>query len=158
MGVKFKIDPEMSELFKAFSPENLHQYLTAVGDLELSKTKQRFVKQVDPDGNPWKTTVRKILNPSAQILRKSGVLFNSLQRKVDGNSVFIGTNLKYAEVHQNGAVIKAKNKNFLKFTIEGRTFFKKEVTIPQRRFIGINDETQKSVEQAFNTIMGRILK
>lgn len=158
MGVKLKIDPEMKDLFNVFSPENLNQYLTAVGDLELSKTKQRFVKQVDPDGNPWKTTVRKILNPSAKILRKSGVLFNSIQRKVHGNSVFIGTNLSYAEVHQNGAVIKAKNKKFLKFSIEGGTFFKKQVTIPQRRFVGINEETQRSVEQAFNTIMGRILK
>ena len=158
MGVKLRIDPEMSNLFKAFSVENMNRYLTAVGDLELSKTRQRFVKQVDPENNPWKTTVRKILNPSAKILRKSGILFNSIQRKVEGNSVFIGTNLSYAETHQNGAIIKAKNKKFLKFSIEGGTFFKKQVTIPQRRFIGTNDQTQKSIETAFNTIMGKILK
>lgn len=158
MGVKIKIDPEMTKLFQAFSPQNMNEYLTAVGDLELSKTRQRFVKQVDPDGNPWKRTVRQILNPSAKILRKSGVMFNSIQRKVEGTSVFIGTNLSYAETHQEGATIKAKRKKFLRFQIEGGTFFKKQVTIPQRRFIGINDQTQKSVEQAFNTIMGKILK
>lgn len=158
MGVKYKIDPKLTDLFDAFSVENVRQYLTAVGDLELSKTKQRFVKEIDPDGNQWATTVRKKINPSAKILRKTGGLFNSLQRQVQGNSVFIGTNLSYAETHQEGAVIKAKQKKFLKFGIEGGTFFKKQVTIPQRRFIGINSETEKSVEQAFNTIMRKILK
>lgn len=158
MGVKLKIDSDMTELFQAFSQKNMREYLTAIGDLELSQTRQRFVKQVDPDGNAWKVTVRKIINPSAKILRKSGGLFNSIQRKVHGNSVFIGTNLSYAEVHQNGAVIKAKNKKFLKFSIEGGTFFKKQVTIPQRRFVGINNQTQKNIEQAFNATMRKILK
>lgn len=158
MGVKLKIDSDMTELFRAFSQKNMREYLTAIGDLELSQTRQRFVKQVDPDGNAWKVTVRKIINPSAKILRKSGVLFNSIQRKVHGKSVFIGTNLSYAETHQEGAVIKAKNKKFLKFSIEGGTFFKKQVTIPQRRFIGINNQTQKSIEQAFNATMRKILK
>lgn len=148
----------MTELFQAFSQKNMREYLTAIGDLELSQTRQRFVKQVDPDGNAWKVTVRKIINPSAKILRKSGSLFNSIQRKVQGKSVFIGTNLSYAKTHQEGAVIKAKNKKFLKFSIEGGTFFKKQVTIPQRRFIGINNQTQKSIEQAFNATMRKILK
>lgn len=158
MGVKLKIDSDMTELFQAFSQKNMREYLTAIGDLELSQTRQRFVKQVDPDGNAWKVTVRKIINPSAKILRKSGGLFNSIQRKVQGKSVFIGTNLSYAETHQEGAVIKTKNKKFLKFSIEGGTFFKKQVTIPQRRFIGINNQTQKSIEQAFNATMRKILK
>lgn len=158
MGVKLKIDPEMTDLFKSFSQENMHRYLTAVGDLELSKTRRRFVDGVDPDFEPWKQTVRQKINPSAKILRKSGMLLNSLERKVEGNSVFIGTDRSYAKTHQYGAVIKAKNKKFLKFTIEGGTFFKKQVTIPQRRFIGINDQTAVSIEQAFNTIMRKILK
>lgn len=158
MGVKFKIDPEMKKLFSAFSPEGLKRYLTAVGDLELSETKKRFEKQVDPEFNPWKSTVRQAFDPSAKILRKSGILFNSITKKVEGDSVFIGTNLSYASTHQFGAVIKAKNKKFLKFTIGGNTFSKKQVTIPQRRFIGLNTQTGKSIEQAFATVMQRILK
>lgn len=135
MGVKLRIDPKFKNLVNAFSAEHLNQYLTAVGDLELSKTRQRFRNQVDPDFNPWKITIRKILDPSAKILRKSGNLFNSTARQVAGKSVYIGTNLSYAVFHQDGTD-----------------------KIPQRRIFGINNQTQKSIEQAFNTIMGKILK
>lgn len=158
MGVSLRIDPKFKDLINAFSAENLRRYLTAVGDLELSKTRQRFVKEIDPDGNPWQSTVRKALDPSAKILRRTGVLFNSIQRQVSGNSVFIGTNLSYARTHQEGATIRPRNANFLAFRIGNQFFRKKQVTIPQRRFIGINSGTQKSVEDAFQSTMRNILK
>lgn len=158
MGVVLEIDDKLKDLFEAFSDQNKIKYLTAIGDLELSKTKTRFVQQVDPDNNPWRSTVRKALDPSAKILRKTGNLFNSLARKVEGDSVFIGTNLNYATTHQNGAVIKPKTKNFLAFSIGGNFFRKKQVTIPQRRLVGVNDETAKSIEQAFQSTMRNILR
>lgn len=158
MGVSLKIDPKFKDLINAFSAENLRNYLTSVGDLELSKTRQRFVKQVDPDNNPWQTTVRKIFDPSAKILRRTGALFNSIQRQVSGKSVYVGTNLSYAKTHQEGAVIRPRTANFLAFRVGNNFYRKKEVTIPQRRFIGINSETQKSVEDAFQSTMRKILK
>lgn len=158
MGVNIKIDSKFVELFKAFNNEGKKKYLTALGDLELSKTKRRFANQVDPEGNAWKSTVRKALDPSAKILRKTGNLFNSITRIVEGDSVFVGTNIRYAETHQDGAVIKPKVKKFLQFKIAGQFFTKKQVTVPQRRFVGINDETSKSIETAFQTTLRNILK
>ncbi len=157
MGVSIKIDSRFTELFDAFSSSNKVKFLTALGDLELSKTKKRFIDQVDPENRPWVPTVRKALDPSARILRKSSNLFNSITRQVQGNSVFIGTNVQYAETHQNGATIRPVTSDFLRFKIGTRWFSKKEVVIPQRRFIGINDETGKSIEEAFQTIMRKIL-
>ena len=143
MGVVLRIDPKMADLLNAFSAENLTKYLTAVGDLELSQTRSRFNQQVDPSGNPWLITKRKIKDPSAKILRKSSVLFNSLASQVVGNSVYIGTNLSYASVHQNGEFVKTKFTTF---------------QMPQRQFIGTNDKTIRNIENAFQATMRSILK
>lgn len=77
---------------------------------------------------------------SGQVLkRKTGRLAGSIDRMeyVMGSWVIgrIGSNLKYARIHELGGVIKAKNVPFLRFKVDGHWVSVKEVKIPQRSYI-----------------------
>lgn len=67
--------------------------------------------------------------------RVSGDLARSVNYKVKGNRVVIGSNLPYAGVHEKGATIRAKNAPYLVFRIGKRWISAKEVTIPARPFL-----------------------
>jgi phage virion morphogenesis protein len=118
-----------------------NKLLNEIADLELSQTRQRFIQQIDPSGTKWKQTLRQKKNPSAKILRKSGVLFNSLAKKIIGNSAFIGTNVSYALIHQTGGSFKVGNRNF---------------KMPKRQFIGTNDQTILNIDRAIRNLINRI--
>jgi phage gpG-like protein len=73
-----------------------------------------------------------------KILITSGMLMRSVTFAVDsgGGAVNIGSNLKYARIHQLGGVITPKNRRFLRFPIGGGNFvFAKKVVMPARPFL-----------------------
>jgi len=77
---------------------------------------------------------------SGQVLkRKTGRLAGSIDREeyIMGGGVIgrIGSNLKYARIHELGGVIKAKNAPYLKFYVDGHWVSTTQVTIPQRPYI-----------------------
>lgn len=67
--------------------------------------------------------------------RRSGDLARSINYKVKGNRVVIGTNLKYGRIHEFGGTIKAKNSPFLVFRIGKQWISVKQVVIPDRPFL-----------------------
>lgn len=89
----------------------------------------------------------------AKILQDSGRLKNSITaqgqgsiNKLTADELLIGTNVKYAAIHQVGDTIKAKNKPYLVIpagkTKKGKKKFikKKQVTIPARPFLIVQPE------------------
>lgn len=85
--------------------------------------------------------------------RVSGDLARSVNYKVKGNRVVIGSNLPYAGVHEFGATIRAKNSPFLVFRIGKQWISKKEVTIPARPFLA---PALKDSRGAARTIIRRL--
>ncbi len=85
-----------------------------------------------------------------QTLVSSGHLRDSFGIRVQGGSVFVGTNVPYAAIHDLGGTIKAhaimpKNKKALKFMgRDGEVIRKKvmipEIHMPQRQFLMVQDE------------------
>jgi len=81
--------------------------------------------------------------------RRSGDLARSVNYKVSGNRVVIGSNLRYARIHELGGVIKAKGtlsnraartigfgrEPMLTFKIGDRWVSKAQVTIPRRPYL-----------------------
>lgn len=67
--------------------------------------------------------------------RVSGDLARSVNYKVTGNRVVIGSNLKYARIHELGGTIKAVNSPFLVFKIGKNWISKRSVVIPARPFL-----------------------
>ncbi len=66
-------------------------------------------------------------------------LKNSISAQGANNIARVGTSVKYAAVHQFGAVIEAKSSRGLRFRIGDRWITKHSVTIPARPFLPIRN-------------------
>lgn len=77
---------------------------------------------------------------SGQVLRtRSNVLRSSINAKTTSykNSIIgqVGTNVKYARIHEYGGIIKAQRAKYLRFQIGDRWVMRKQVVMPQRSFL-----------------------
>ena len=88
-----------------------------------------FAEQVITDSQAKHLRGRPGLN------RISGNLAQSLTYRVGRNFAEVGTNLPYAAIHEFGGTIKPKNGKYLKFQINGKWIFAKQVTIPKRPYL-----------------------
>nr|WP_319388185.1 phage virion morphogenesis protein [uncultured Cohaesibacter sp.] len=119
--------------------------LKNIGEEEATVSRDRFTQEVDPWGRAWAP-----LNPLYQKTKKgpgilrgqTGDLSRIIWQLAGDLSVEIGSSSIYARIHQEGGVIKAKNAAALVFSMGGQTFKRKSVTIPQRQFLGFNDESR----------------
>ncbi|MGE5607418.1 MAG: phage virion morphogenesis protein [Bacteroidota bacterium] len=130
-----------------FNFTGLHQ---EVGEYMVETTKERFRAGIGPDGTSWKPSIRA-REEGGKTMMDSRRLYNSLTYRAGLDQVEIGTNVKYATTHQpdgrDETVIKPKRVKALRFRIAGRWATKKEVRIPKREFLGINDEDRQEIVQ-----------
>ena len=113
---------------------DMHPVFATIGRALASRIRLCFKLGIDPWGSPW--AALKIRR--GQPLRDSGRLMRSITAKPDSTGVTVGTNVKYARTHQQGATIKPRSKPMLAFPGPGgRMIFAKKVTIPARPFLPI---------------------
>jgi phage virion morphogenesis protein len=117
-----------------------------VGEALTFSTLERQRAGRAPDGGAWPK-----LNPSyaaaksgTEMLRESGRLM-SLSRRVRGNTVVVGTNAPWANVHQRGATIRPKKGKRLAFSLGRISVFARSVTIPARPFLGVSAEDRDEI-------------
>lgn len=88
--------------------------------------------------------ITKSLWQSAQLVRrtatqlapyKTGTLRRSVTEYATGNSIEVGSNLRYARIHELGWVITPKTKPYLVFKYKGRWVKTKRVVIPKRPYL-----------------------
>lgn len=144
--------------------DKLQKDLAAIGDLDVialgkkigevlvSSTKERFEDEKSPSGKAWKKS-RRAAAEGGQTLSKSAHLKNSIGYMVSATGVEVGTNVKYAKVHQEGMTIKPKTKKFLAFMVGGHWVKKKKVKIPKREFLGISKD---DIQEIDDTILEHI--
>ena len=159
----------LSKLYKKF-PE-----LAAIEAVNFSK--ERFVRKnwVDKSVTAWKARKpspdwhsegQKKAAARGSLMVKSGRLKRSIRKiKVTRNSVTIGTDVPYAEAHNEGAVINqsvnVKNHSRKR---KGRTETvkahkrKRKITLPERRFIGESAVLLRRVERLVQREINEILK
>lgn len=87
-----------------------------------------------------------------KILQNMGHLKNSITYKSAGSQLLIGSNLKYARIHQLGGVIRAKSAKALRFPISTpagiQWITKKSVTIPARPYLVFRPEDPLKLKEA----------
>ncbi len=94
---------------------------------------------------------------SGQVLnRRTGRLAGSISsaQRIEGQDVvgMVGSNLKYARIHELGGVIRPKNFKYLHFFVKGKEVFAKKVTIPKRPYIMPSiEESSKKIASIFGT-------
>lgn len=112
---------------------NMRPAWDAVGTNVVNRIRLGFRASRSPAGVPWlPLKVRQ-----GQPLVDTGRLRRSITRQSDQQGVTIGTNLKYAPVHQYGAHIVPKTKPFLVFKTPSGYAKVKEVNVPARPFMPI---------------------
>ncbi|MEE4137465.1 MAG: phage virion morphogenesis protein [Desulforhopalus sp.] len=144
---EFKIDAKdfIDQIKKALSRfADTKACAAEIGESLVTSTKLRFRKETGPDGEKWKESARAS-EEGGQTLTDDSILKNSIEYEATSTQVAVGTNVKYAKIHQYGGDITPKTKKALKFKVGNKWVTTKKVTMPARPFIGIDDD---DVEEA----------
>ena len=159
----------LTKLYKKF-PE-----LAAIEAVNFSK--ERFVRKnwVDRTVTAWKprkpspewhSEAQKKEAARGSLMVKSGRLKRSIRKiKVTRNSVTIGTDVPYAEPHNEGAVINqtinvithSRKRKGRSETVKAHRR-KRKITLPERRFIGESAILLRRVERLVQREINEILK
>lgn len=147
---------KLQSKLKALQKPILQKAARQVGEALASSTIRRFSEQRDPSGRPWKplsavtvfgslsfTKKGQVTKRSERqargrlILIQSARLRNSISSNVAGTKAYIGTNVKYARIHQMGGMA-------------GRG---KKVSIPARPFLGVSENDQEEIVRIVTRVL-----
>lgn len=158
-GVAFRIDrSELEAAIRALEPlvgfDGL-ALMEAAGSLGESQTRRRIEEEkTAPDGTPWAPN-----QEGTSILLATGEhLRDTIAFRASSDEAEWGSSWEHASVHQEGAVIRAKNAERLAFTSGGRFARPKQVTVPARPFIGLSDDNRRELEELVTDHFGGLLR
>ncbi|MEO0497878.1 MAG: phage virion morphogenesis protein [Pseudomonadota bacterium] len=147
-----ELDLAAAQLQPLLDLDGTDDLMTSIGALGESQTRRRITSEkTAPDGSAWAPNLE-----GNSILQRTGQnLLDSITYEADANEARWGATWEHASVHQNGAVIKAKNGK-LAFSIGGRSVFTDKVTIPARQFVGISSNNKSEIEDLVTDFVGEL--
>ena len=148
-----KIELQTAELDRALtrlaaSVKDMTPIMRAIGgDLEAA-TERNFDDEGARIAAKWKPS-RRALEQKGQTLRDTGRLVASISAggaghvsEVTPQSVFVGTNVEYAAIHQFG----------------GRAGRNRKVEIPDRPFFGLNQQDEQDIAELIGKMLDDSMK
>ena len=154
--VEGDIQPLLKKL-RHFSDLDKKGLNTALAEVVVESTDERFKQGKDPEGKRWKTSIRAATE-GGKTLIKSSQLRTSIHPEADATGWAVGTNAKHAATHQFGATrtIRAKRAKALRFQVGGQWVSKKQVkvTIPARPFLGLTDDDWTEIKATIEDFVG----
>lgn len=166
-------DAEIQAGLKRLSAKlgDLKPFFADIGETLLNSTRERFRSQTAPDGTPWAAlspayAARKPHHKNKP-LTLSGVLRGTLVKKVDADSLRIGTPLVYGATHQFGATkgsfgtVAARINEYTRRTKTGSTTVRAHTrtlrvpwgNIPARPFLGLSDGDRADLLDALDVYL-----
>ena len=116
-----------------------------IGEIVRTSIERNF----EAGGRPVKWPLSgRVKSEGGQTLTDKAILRRSFTVRGYRDRAEVGTNVKYAAIHQLGGVIKAKNKPYLRFKIGKQWIAKKEIVIPARPFMMVQDDDWPKMTQA----------
>lgn len=150
------LDHAMANAAKKLS--NTKLLMASVGETLVSGTVRRFIDEKDPEGKSWEKSERA-QSQGGKTLTDTAMLRQSIDYAATPSKVMVGTNKKYARIHQLGGSIKPKNGKVLKFPgKDGKDVFVKEVKMPARPFIGVSKADMKEVRETIAEFLSGAFK
>ena len=123
---------------------NLSSVMRKISIDMKNQTMKNFRQEKDPDGNSWKKNRR-----GGKTLTKTSRLKHSIKPKSGDDYAMVGTNIKYARIHQYGGKITPQNGKQLRFQyVKGKWTSKGSEIIPKRTFMGINSELKENYKKS----------
>lgn len=101
----------------------------AFGEALVSSTRERFETGKRPDGTDWDES-KRVKAQGGQTLVDTGILKNSIGYEATRDTVTIGTAEVYGAIHQFG----------------GQAGRGRKVIIPERAYLGINDDDKEELK------------
>lgn len=126
------------ERLAAFRPQEM---MEDIGEEVLAQTRERFRRQVSPDGEPWKASARAEREGGKTLILSSRLL-RSINYRASGDTVVVGTNTAYAAAHQDPQVNPATGR----------------LKRPRRAFLGLNDADAAELREIALDHMSRGLR
>lgn len=119
--------------------KNMKPVMSRIAQDMKKESDLNFRNSQSPDGTKWKelSTLTKTLrkNGGTKPLLDTGMnLKRNIHPYSTNTQAIIGTNVKFAAIHQFGGTIRSKNGKALKFGTHIRT----SVVIPARPYLGVN--------------------
>lgn len=145
------------------TPEFRREVSAVLAEEALTQIALGFRQGVDPDGVPWKPSRRASLQ-GGQTLRDTGRLANSWSRgqadlEVRPDGFTIGTNVRYARIHQFGGDIRPVRARALRFqTADGQWHTRQRVRIPQRAMVPTGGALPPRWDRAFRREAEEIIR
>lgn len=136
----------------------LGELAEGIGRLVQGQVRRRIEEEkTAPDGTPWKAN-----RSGTSILFESGALSRSIDYIASPTQIVVGSGLVYARIHNEGGVIKPVNGQALKFRWRsgGHSNFAivKQVTIPQRRYLGLSADNQDDIVEDTEDWLSRLVQ
>mgnify|MGYP000394663849 CR=1 FL=1 len=138
--------------------DDIDGLLENIGVVLDETTKDRMETEKSPDLEKWPdlTSWYKQTKKGNKILQEdgySGGLIHSLNTSIDGDELTYGTNKVYAAIHQFGGIIKPKKAKALAVGKGRNAVARKQVTIPQREFLGFGELESKAIQDEIDDIL-----
>ena len=128
-----------------------HELLDGIGRFLQESTRERIeVSKTAPDGSSWPANIG-----GTSLLYQSGNLAASIDYQIMGSSVFIGSALIYAAIHQMGGTILPIKGKHLVFMIGNALVFATKVEMPARPYLGISSDDKTGILEAAEDMIGR---
>ena len=172
-GVRFTVDTDdraasraLQRAARQLSGPGLRAVLDDIGRRLETSTAHRFETGTGPDGVPWRPS-RRAERTGGRTLVKSGRLKDSISRVVLDREVLVGTNVKYAAIHQFGGAIRQQARTqVLAFAASGGRFTSRarasrrragavrvafaqigarEIEMPARPYLGISEGDARAI-------------
>ncbi len=135
VGYSIKIDgKEVQKTFRKLrkKAENLKPVFDNIGSMLESSTIHNFEAGTNPDGKPWKHSLRA-KKTDGKTLVDTSRLMDSIVSRASSESVEVGTNAIYAAIHQMG----------------GKCGKGRKVNITARPFLGVSADDKREISDIF---------
>ncbi|MBX9702383.1 MAG: phage virion morphogenesis protein [Acetobacteraceae bacterium] len=165
-GASIRIEVDDAEVRRAFAGlaalgEDMTRPLADIGSSLVQSTALRFEAERGPGGIPWKKSGRALAQ-GGQTLSDTGRLKASITHRAGAKELLVGTDTRYAAIHQFGGTIRAKGKAlafslpWLKRRGDSGMRFVKSVTIPARPFLGLDAGDREMIAETIAAHVARI--
>lgn len=137
---------------------NTRALMESIGDALVTGVKTRLLNEVNPKGEKWEPSARA-LSQGGKTLTDTARLRDSIDYAATPTKVMVGSNLRYARIHQFGGIVKPRKGKFLKFRgRDGKDVFARQVKIPARPYLGVSEEDKKEVQATIQDFLAGALR
>ena len=150
--------------------QNMQKFWHQIGEYMKKRTiNECFEKEKSPEGTPWKPLsqsrvkqrMKRHKTGNMKILQDTGELRRSISYRAFNKYVIIGSNLKYARIHQFGGTMLWRRYGTYKHTYSERKqkwrhyLYQRFYHIPARPYLGVTQADKQYIIRAFEIYVKR---